>query len=93
MLINDIVSELKPKKPIMILMYLMEHADDDFIFTGTYSQIQKDVGVSQMTIADTLAKLRNIGSITYLGESRWKINLLERGSNTCAGADLYIKRV
>ena len=92
MLIEDITSVLKPKKPIMILIYLMEHADDDFIFTGTYSQIQKDLDVSQMTIATTFAKLQEIGSITHLGGSKWRVNLLERTSDTCDGDGIYVRR-
>lgn len=93
MLIEDITDKITPSKPIQILLYLMEYADNDFVFSRTYNQIQKDLHVSQPTIATTLKKLQAAGSIEHLGGSRWKINVLAEQSDTCDGLDLYVRRL
>lgn len=93
MLIEDITDLLDPPKPVKILLYLMEHTDNDHVFSRTYKQIQKDLNVSQPTIASTLKKLQSVGSITHLGGSSWKINLLQEPSDTADGFDLYVRRL
>lgn len=93
MLLEDIYDRVKPSKAVQILLYLMEHTDDNKIFSRTYNQIQKDLHVSQPTIANTLKKLQSVGSIEYLGGSRWKINVLDCSSDDCDGFDLYVRHL
>lgn len=93
MLIEDITDRLNPPKSVQILLYLMEHTDKNKVFSRTYKQIQKDLNVSQPTIASTLKKLQSVGSIEYLGGSKWKINLLAESSDSCDGMELYVRHM
>lgn len=93
MLLEDIVEKLNPPKSVRILVYLMEHTDENYIFSRTYKQIQKDLNVSQPTIASTLKKLQDAGSIEHLGGSSWKINLLDCPSDTADGFDIYVQNL
>lgn len=93
MLLEDITDVLNPPKPVQILLYLMEHTDDNKVFDRTYKQIQKDLNVSQPTIASTLKKLQSVGSIEHLGGSKWKINILDEFSDICDGMDLYVRHL
>ena len=93
MLFEDIFNKTKQPKSVQILLYLMQHADENKIFNRTYIQIQHDLNVSQATITSTLKKLQAIGSIEHLGGSHWKINVLDCLSDTCDGLDLYVQHL
>lgn len=78
---------------VQILLYLMQHVDSNFVFSRTYKQIQKDLKVTEPTISSTLKKLQDAGSIEHLGGSRWKVNVLEDGSDTCDGTEWYVRNL
>lgn len=90
-MILEEVTDLFPTKSMQLLMYIMEHTDEHLVFSRTYTQMQKDLNVSRVTIASSFKILQNIGVINYLGNSRWKVNLLGEGSDSADGDEYYVR--
>ena len=84
MLVEEIYDKLPGKsKQFEVLLYVIQHTDvDNKLFSRTYGQIERDVKVSQPTIAKVFRILQENGFIEKQGHSGWKVNVgLEKASD------------
>lgn len=73
-------------------LYLCQYANPDTkIFSRTYKQIQKDLGVSHVTIAKYFQTLENSGLIVRAGDGRWKVPAVIAKSESCDGPEWYVE--
>ena len=79
MLLENIYSILKPTPADKVLLYVLEHIDEDLMFCETYDTIQKETGVSQPTIARVFRILEETGSAKHIGKSRWLMDGIAEG--------------
>ena len=79
MLIEKAYEYATPSVAEKVLLYILEHVDDDFIFSRTYNEIQKDTGASQPTIARVFATMVESGAIEHVDKSRWKLTGIVKG--------------
>lgn len=92
MLIDKAFNMLGTSKIMDVLIYVLQHTNGDTrIFSRTYNQIQKDTGVSQMTIAKAFKYMQDKGALEYLGNSRWLNYMVEEYSDTCDGPEFYVE--
>jgi len=92
MLLNDIMGpKIELTAQWKVLMYILEHTDGNTkLFVRTYKEIKDDIGVSEMTISKVFQKMQKIGCITKLGNSHWRINMVEGYSDTCDGIQPFV---
>lgn len=73
-----------------IISYLVGHTDyRTMLFTKSYDQIRRDLGVSRAVIAETFKKLNELGLIEKKGAGVWLNHMIAEGSNTSEGFDYY----
>jgi len=90
MLIDKALKDLNDKS-VDLITYILQHTNyKTHIFTRTYRQMQKDVGVSQPTIARVMKKFVETGAAEYLGGSSWKINVITGTSDSYEGPEWYV---
>lgn len=92
MLLNDIMGpKIELTAQWKVFMYILEHTDGDTkLFVRTYQEIKDDTGVSEMTINKVFKIMQEIGCITKLGNSRWRVDMVEGYSDTCDGIQPFV---
>ena len=73
MIIEKLFKILPPSKAERVMLYILEHLDENFIFSRSYEQIQKDTGASQPTIAKVFKTMENIGAAKHIAKSKWSL--------------------
>lgn len=73
MILENTYKFLAPNPAEIVMLYIYEHLDENFIFSRTYNQIQKDTGVSQPTIAKVFEAMEEVGAAKHIGKSKWSL--------------------
>lgn len=83
---------LPPTQAEKVLVYILEHVDQDCIFSRSYNKIQEDTGVSQPTIARVFKLMENLGAAKHISKSRWDLGAIIAGySDSCEGFDIFVE--
>lgn len=77
MIIDNMMKHL-PNSPFMdVVNYILSHTDGDSkVFKRTYIEIQKETGVSQVTISKVIRTMENLQFLEKLGKGCWKNNMI-----------------
>lgn len=93
MLIDNVFNFVKPDKGAQFILYLIGHADPSTkIFSETYKQIQKDLGISEPTISRFFKILEESGTIARAGFGKWYIKAVVGESDSCDGPDFFVTK-
>lgn len=90
-LLEKLFEKMPPSKSMQVFMYILEHIDEDGVFSRTYAQIQKDTGASQPTISHALTKLQELGYIEKVGQSKWLVKIVEEWSDEYDNSGFYVE--
>lgn len=91
MLIDPIFQKLDNSAGTRLIMYLLGHTNGDTkVFSRTYAQIQKDLGISSSTIARYFKRLESQGLLIRKSRSEWIVPAIMGYSDTCEGPEWYI---
>lgn len=70
--IDKALEKLPASKEEEVALYILRHTDGDTkIFSRTYNQIQKDINVTQATIAKVFKTLEANGTLIRAGFGKW----------------------
>ena len=62
-------------KQVDILVYILENTEPaNNTFVGTYARIQKETGISQMTISRVLKKLQDANFLKKIQNGVWQVS-------------------
>lgn len=73
LLINAISTFVGGKK-IEIIRYILKHANEDFIFHGSYESIMETLNVSKPTVVKTFKQLSDTGLVTRIKNKVYRIH-------------------
>jgi len=73
MILERLYNFLPPSKAEQVMLYVLEHLDENFIFSRSYDQIQKDTGASQPTIAKVFKRMEEVGAAKHIAKSKWSL--------------------
>lgn len=73
LLINAISTFVGGKK-IEIIRYILKHADEKFIFHGSYESIMETLNVSKPTVVKTFKQLSDTGLVTRIKNKVYRIH-------------------
>lgn len=73
-LIDNALLRLSLSKGEELAFYILRHTNGDTkIFSRSYAQMQKDLGISQATIAHAFKEMEKNGGIIRAGVGKWFI--------------------
>lgn len=73
LLINAISTFVGGKK-IEIIRYILKHADEEFIFHGSYESIMETLNVSKPTVVKTFKQLSDTGLVTRIKNKVYRVH-------------------
>ena len=60
-----------------IISYIITHADDNFMFLGSYKEMERELGVSPATITKTIKKMKENNLLEDRKKGIWYVSLLQ----------------
>lgn len=92
MRIDKAMEYLNPSKGVQLILYIAQYTDGNTkIFSRTYNQIQKDTGISQVTIAKIFKDLESKGLMIHVSQSKWLIPAVEGYSDSSEGPGWFVE--
>ena len=64
-----------------IISYIITHADNNYLFFGSYKEMEQALRVSPATITKTIKKMKENHLLEECKKGTWYVSFLEKGSN------------